>query len=245
MTEARLSQTTQQLLQQINQIFPGEIMVRLGTQASGILNYNQASQDILGQRLLIQVNDVTAPDYTATHELMHILMSLSGFPQVMFDLVFDDEEFNEQLMIMTTRLYDVVAHQIIVQEQRKHGLITPEVVSAYADGVTATLTKENQGNDDEAALRLLTLLDVFTFFAEEDDKRKYMSRFRKDYPIAYEAAKTLHANITKKPITSPFAMRRAIVKLFKGFDEQMRAWGMPELRATEYATLTRDRKSVV
>lgn len=238
MTQARLSQTTQQLLQQVNQIFPGEIMVRLGHEVSGVLSYNQASRDMLGQRLLIQVNDVTAPDYTATHELMHILMSLSGFPQVMFELAFEDETFNEQLMIMTNRLYDVVAHQIIIQEQRKHDLITPAVVNAYADGVSATLTKEGETNDDQAALRLLTLLDAFTFFAQEDDKRKYMSRFRKDYPIAYEAAKAIHANITKKPIASPFTMRRAVVKLFKYFDEQMQAWGMPELRATEYATLT-------
>lgn len=238
MTEARLSQTTQQLLQQINQIFPGEILVRLGKENSGVLRYNQASRDMMGSRLLIQVDDVTAPDYTATHELMHILMSLTGFPQVMFDLKFDDQELNEQLMIMSTRLYDVVAHQIIIQEQRKHGIITAEVAAAYADGVTETLTKENAENDDEAALRLLTLLDAFTFYAEDEDKRKYLARFRKDYPLAYEAAKSLHATITKKPINSPFTMRRAVVKLFKGFDEQMHAWNMPELRATEYATLT-------
>lgn len=238
MTEARLGQATQQLLKQINDIFPGEIMVRLGNENSGTIRYDQATRDMMGSRLLIQVNDVTAPDYTATHELMHILMSLTGFPQVMFDLKFADDQFTEQLMIMTTRLYDVVAHQIIVQEQRKHGLITPAVMDAYADGVTATLTKEGDQNDDEAALRLLTLLDAFTFFNGEEDKRKYMNRFRKDYPIAYAAAKELHGQITRKPINSPFTMRRAIVKLFKGFDEQMAAWNMPELHATEYATVT-------
>lgn len=238
MTEARLGQATQQLLKQINEIFPGEIMVRLGAEKSGQITYNQASRDMMGSRLLIQVTDVTAPDYTATHELMHILMSLTGFPQVMFDLKFDDQELNEQMMSMTTRLYDVVAHQVIVQEQRKHGLMTAEVAEAYAAGVTATLTVEGSKNDDEAALRLLTLLDAFAFYSEDDDKRKYMARFRKDYPLAYEAAKNINAVITKKPINSPFSMRRAIVKLFKAFDEQMAIWHMPALHATEYATLT-------
>lgn len=238
MTQARLGQATQKLIEQVNQIFPGEVMVRLGNEKSGMIMYGQAIREVMGSRMLIQINDVTAPDYTATNELMHILMPMSGFPQIMFDLKFEDDQLNEQLMIMTTRLYNVIANQIIIKEQRKHDLITQDVKQAYAAGIAKTLTPESDKNDDEAALRLLTLLDAHTFYENDDDKRKYMAKFKKDYPIAFDAAKNMYAKIVKKEISSPFDMQRAIVKLFKEFDEQMTNWHMPTLHATEYATLT-------
>lgn len=34
MTQARLGQATQKLIEQVNQIFPGEVMVRLGDRKS-------------------------------------------------------------------------------------------------------------------------------------------------------------------------------------------------------------------
>jgi hypothetical protein len=240
MTEevVRLGATAKQLLDQVNQIFPGEVMVRFGKEKAGYLLHGQATRDAMGPRFLIEISDVTAPDYTATHELMHMLMSMSGFPQIMFNVSFGDEQLDEQLMIMATSLYNAVAHNIVVAEQRKHGLITPEVADAFAEGIAQTLTLEGAENDDEAALRLLTLVDALAFYADDEDKKKYTARFRKDYPIAYVAAKELFAEVTKKPVDSPFAMRRAVVKMFKGFDAQMKAWGMPELHSSEFATLS-------
>lgn len=240
MTEevVRLSATAKGLLDQVNQIFPGDVMIHFGKEKAGYLVHGQATRDAMGSRFLIEVNDVTAPDYTATHELMHMLMAMSGFPQVMFNVSFGDEQLDEQLTIMATSLYNAVAHNIVVAEQRKHGLIAPEVSAAFAEGVAQTLQPEGDANDDAAALRLLTLVDALAFFEADEDKKKYLARFRKDYPIAFAAAKDLFAEVTKKPVDSPFSMRRAVVKMFKGFDAQMKAWGMPELHSNEFATLS-------
>lgn len=238
MSDIRLGTSAQKLLNQINQIYPGDVLVRFGNEKSGYVRHDQATKDALGPRLVVQVNDVTAPDYTATHELMHILLSLSGFPQIFFQVSFGDEQLDEQLMIMATNLYNIIAHKIVVTEQRKHNLIDAQVAEQYALGVKETLTNETSENDDEAALRLLTLLDAMVFYTDDQHKAKYLKQFKNDYPIAFAGAETIYKNVVSASVESPFTMHRAIVKLFKAFDNQMALWGMPKLHCTEFATLS-------
>lgn len=57
------------------------------------------------------------------------------------------------------------------------------------------------------------------------------------YPQAWPAAQKLYAVISQKPVDTPFAMRRAVVKLFKAFDDQMTAWHLPVLHGTEFVTV--------
>jgi len=179
---------------------------------------------------------LTAPNYTASHELLHLLMILSGFPQVFFSLTTGQPKLDEQLMIMGTELYDIVSHFVVVSEQQKHGLITPEIKDLYLAGVKATIKPEPTPVDDEMTLRTLTLLDALVFFGPDD--AKVMTDFEKDYPISLAAAKKLYAVITAKPVDSPFTLRRNVVKLFKAFDAQLEAWHLPALHNTEFTTLT-------
>lgn len=238
MSDIRLGTAAKELLDQINQMYPGEVLVRFGDTKSGYVRHDQATRDALGSRIVVQVTDVTAPDYTATHELMHILLPLVGFPQIFFHGSFGDEKLDEQLMIMTTSLYNVIAHEVVVTEQRRHHLINETVAKQYALGVATTLTKEDNGNDDEAALRLLILLDALVFYADDMHKTKYLKQFKNDYPIAFKAATTIYKDVLGSTIDSPFTMHRAIVKLFKAFDKQMLEWDMPKLHSTEFVTVS-------
>src|SRR5699024_11725067 len=49
------------------------------------------------------------------------------------------------------------------REQAAHGLLTDDVVKGVLAGVQQTLSKETADNNGEAALRLLTLLDLQVF----------------------------------------------------------------------------------
>ena len=106
--------------------------------------------------MVIIVTDLTAPNYTASHELLHLLMLLKGFPQIFFQLSLGDKELDEQMMIMSTDLYNIAMHRVVVAEQRKHGFITDEIEEQYLKGIEHTLTPEKE-EDDERTLRLLTL----------------------------------------------------------------------------------------
>ncbi|HIW71422.1 MAG TPA: IpaB/EvcA family protein [Candidatus Levilactobacillus faecigallinarum] len=235
--DVQLNDEVQDLINQVNNLYPGKVTVEfIGQLQAGFVRHDQAQQMQLGKDIQIQVADLTAPNYTASHELLHLLMILSGFPQVFFSLTTGQPQLDEQLMIMGTELYDIVSHEVVVSEQRKHGLITPEINDLYLKGVEATLKPEPEERDDEMTLRTLTLLDALVFFGPDDDAIN--AQFAKDYPVSFAAAQKLYQTITAKPVTSPFSLRRNVVKLFKAFDAQLEAWHLPALHNSEFTTLT-------
>lgn len=235
--DIQLNEEVQSLLDQVNALYPGKVDVQfIGSLQSGFVRHDQAQQMQMGKDIAIQVADLTAPNYTASHELLHLLMVLSGFPQVFFSLTTGQPQLDEQLMIMGTELYDIVSHIVVVSEQRKHHLIDDRINELYLNGVTATIKPEPTPLDDEMTLRTLTLLDALVFFGT--DNQDLMAQFTRDYPISFAAAQKLYATITEKPVDSPFSLRRNVVKLFKAFDAQLEAWHLPALHNTEFTTLT-------
>lgn len=235
--DVQLNPEVQDLINQVNHIYPGKVEVQfIGQLQAGYVRHDQAQQVQAGKNIQIQVADLTAPNYTASHELLHLLMILSGFPQVFFSLTTGQPQLDEQLMIMGTELYDIVSHVVVVSEQRKHHLITPEIEDLYLKGVQATIKPEPTPVDDEMTLRTLTVLDALVFFGP--DNTAIMDQFAQDYPLSLAAAKKLYDLINEKPVTSPFTFRRNVVKLFKAFDAQLEAWHLPALHNTEFTTLT-------
>ena len=148
--EIKLNETNQALLDEINSLYPdGTVFVQFHGEKSGYVRHDQATQKTLPGGLFIIVTDLTEPNYTASHELLHLLMLLKGFPQIFFQLSLGDKELDEQMMIMSTDLYNVAIHRVVVAEQRKHGLIDDQIEEEYWKGVEHTLTKEGAKDDDE------------------------------------------------------------------------------------------------
>ncbi|EEU29923.1 hypothetical protein HMPREF0501_01388 [Limosilactobacillus coleohominis 101-4-CHN] len=236
----QLNQEAQSLLDAVNELYPeGSVFVQFDQDKEpvGYVRHDQARQTTLPGGLVITVTDMTAPNYTASHELLHLLMLLRGFPQIFFQLSLGDEQLDEQMMIMSTDLYDVAMHRVVVAEQRKHGLIDEQVEVEYLKGIQATISKENdQGDDDERTLRLLTLLDALVFYGDHIDQVK--DQLTTDYPVAFAAAQKMYDQITERRIDSPFEMRRQIVKLYQLFDAQLLEWGLPALHNNEFTTVS-------
>ncbi|MBB1070414.1 IpaB/EvcA family protein [Limosilactobacillus sp. RRLNB_1_1] len=232
----KLNKENQALLDQVNSLYPeGSVFVQFHGDKSGYVRHDQATQQTIPGALVIIVTDLTAPNYTASHELLHLLMLLKGFPQIFFQLSLGEKELDEQMMIMSTDLYNVAMHRVVVAEQRKHGFINDQIEEEYLKGIEHTLTPEKE-EDDERTLRLLTLLDALVFYG--DNLSKYEKVLEEKYPLALAAAKEIYAEITSKPIKSPFDMRRSIIKIYSLFDQQMQDWGLPALHNNEYTTLS-------
>lgn len=232
------SKETLALLDQVNQLYPGSIVLRGSGEDSGILKHDQVSTSMLGPRMAIEVNDLTAADVLATDELLHIMLSLNGYPQLFFQLAVEkDESLTEQMMVMTSYLYQPVIHSIIYREQAKHGQLTGKVIQAYLRGVADTLEPEQGDDMAQAALRVMVLLDarVFLAAAEAESDGKHLEA---SYPLAWQAAGRLYQTMDSENITDPFTMHRAIEAVFSGFDEQMADWKLPLLNAKEFVTVT-------
>lgn len=235
--ELKLGPKAKSLLNAVSRFFDGDVQVQfIGNLKSGYVKHDQAQimQDV--KNLFVQINDVTEPDFTATHELLHLLMTLRGFPQIYFPLTTGDDALDEQLRFIGTELFDVVAHFVVYSEQRKHGLINSKIAEEYIKGVRQTITPETSKIDSEMIIRVVTLLDAMVFFGNEFAKHDAV--FVQNFPIATKAAQRLYKIITEKPTDSPFALRRNVVKLFKAFDGQMKGWELPELQLTDFAMIT-------
>lgn len=234
--EIKLNQANQALLDQVNALYPeGTVFVQFHGEKSGYVRHDQATQKTLPGGLFIIVTDLTAPNYTASHELLHLLMLLRGFPQIFFQLSLGDRQLDEQMMIMATDLYNVAMHRVVVAEQRKHGLIDQTIEEEYLKGIQATLTKEKE-DDDERTLRLITLLDAMVFYG--DHLPQYAEQLQADYPTAFAAAQKIYQELMAKPIKTPFDMRRCVIKAFTLFDQQMQDWGLPALHNDKFTTLS-------
>ncbi|TPR22013.1 IpaB/EvcA family protein [Apilactobacillus timberlakei] len=236
--DIQLNKETQGLINVVNKYFPGKIEVQfIGQLQSGYVRHDQAQVVQDGKNLFVQISDLSAPDYTASHELIHLLMTLRGFPQLFFSLSTGNEKIDEQLQVMGTELFDIVSHFIVVSEQRKHNLINDDIESMYLKGIQNTIEPESDELDNSMELRLLTLIDAHVFYGDYFDK-KVRDILEKDYPVALKAADKIYEIITEKPTDSPFGLRRNVVKLFKAFDKQLIEWGLPALHNTEYATIS-------
>lgn len=235
--EIKLNEAAQSLLDMVNKLYPqGSVFVQFDEKKSGYVRHDQAKTTTLPGGLVITVTDATAPNYTASHELLHLLMLLRGFPQIFFDLSLGKKELDEQMMMMSTDIYDICMHRVIVKEQREHGLIDDKIEQEYLAGVQATIDPEKGKQDEQGVLRLLTLLDAMVFYGNHLDQ--YADTMKKDYPLAYAAAEKLYADMNQRAIESPFDMRRAIVHLYRAFDDQLLDWGLPALHNNQFTTLS-------
>ncbi|MHA8110634.1 IpaB/EvcA family protein [Lactobacillaceae bacterium Melli_B4] len=235
--DIELNEQTQSLLNVVNRFFPGKVEVQfIGRLQSGYVRHDQAQAVQDGKNIFIQISDLSAPNYTASHELLHLLMTLRGFPQEFFSLTTGNSELDEQLQAMGTELFDIVAHTVVVSEQRKHGLINDDIEEMYFKGIQNTIKPEPDPLDDEMSVRLVTLLDAMVFYGDKFDQVK--ADLNKDYPVSLAAAEKLYTLITNKPTTSPFTFRRNVVKLFNAFDDQLKDWGLPPLNNKDFTTIT-------
>lgn len=131
MTEIKLNQTVTDLLSTANSLYPGNISVRFGDTKAGYVRHDQAQQVLDDGDLTVRVSDITAPNYTASHELLHLLLLLQGFPQITFNLTTRDQQLDEQLMAIAMELYDMVSHVLVVRKQREHNLIDEQIETLY------------------------------------------------------------------------------------------------------------------
>lgn len=165
MSDIKLNNEVNELLAEVNQKISGDVVFDYGTEKSGYVRYDQSYQSWQNGDLIIHVKDVTAPSYTVSHELQHALLDATGYPTISFNVTSGHRDFDEQLMIVTTTLYDTITHLTIYEWQKQHGLLTDEVQDQYLKGIQQTIKPEENGEmDGMMHLRLLTLLDALVFF---------------------------------------------------------------------------------
>ncbi|GAO99253.1 hypothetical protein [Fructobacillus ficulneus] len=240
-----MNQKLNELLAQANQIYPGTIMTRVGTEKDGQLRVDRVEQSVLADRLLIEVPDQTEADFVLGNELLKLLLSLNGIvPQIYFALTFEKEELDQQLISIATRMHRVVVHAIAYRELAKQGLLTADTAQAYLAGVRDELSDEGAELDGEFLWRLLTLMDAQIFLATmrdynlSDQATTMKKQLDQLYPQANQAATDLVEPVLTANLKDSRQIRKQMVRLFAGVDKALESRDLPTVNATQYVTLT-------
>ncbi|MGX7051768.1 nitrate ABC transporter ATPase [Leuconostoc palmae] len=224
------------LLEQVNAIYPGTVMTRVAGKGDGRLHVDRVSQEAFGDRLLIELAEDTESDFLFANELLKMLLTLNGItPQIFFSLTFQDEKLDQQLIQIAARMHRSVIHAITYRELRKQDVLTELTGKAYLSGVMSELSPETGDIDDEILWRLLMLVDALIFADAGDFDFNELADV---YPLAYTAAKELVAPILLADLKQPRHVRRQVVNLFSSIDSVMEKWGKPTINAKEYVALT-------
>ncbi|WP_338216533.1 hypothetical protein [Lacticaseibacillus salsurivasis] len=231
-----MDETITKLLEAVKSNYATPIEVVVEGEASGQLNHSQSAQKLLANgHLEVRVTDTTAPDYTLSHELMHMLLITTGFPQLQYHLASGEPALDQQFFAVSMALYDAALHDLIRQWQAEHGVLTAEVMTALAAGVEAVLPAVDELNDGLLVYCTMTLLDALVMF--EGGSKAQQKHWSHDYPQAMTLAQSLYATITSKKHATPFDFRRLVVRLWRQFDEMLPHAGFQPTVNAEFATL--------
>lgn len=238
MANEDLSPAIQSLLAEVQDHYPQQIKIRVANEASGFLKHDQAQRVMNDDgSLAILLADQTAADYSLSHELLHLLLLSTGFPQVLTEVTTQDAQLDEQLIATGMTLYNAAVHVIIQKEQVAHGFVDTEAQQAYLAGFRDNLTPERDDPENRWLIyRILTILDALVFF--EGGNQQLLQQWATDYPQALPQAQVLYKVLQRKTIDSPFALRRAVVNLWTAFDQILETLGFAATNVQQLLTLT-------
>lgn len=236
MTE-KFSATVKTLLTEVKQLAKSPVTLEIGSDRAGYLRHDQSYQERSADgSLKVVVADVTNIDYTASHELLHLLLSQQHYPQIHFNLTTHDHDLDQQLEATAVELYHAAVHVPIVAVQKQRGIIDDTVQAQYLKGIETVVPPEDPAKNDRLLIfRTLTLLDALVFYQGQPATAKKVLTAR--YPIAYQGAEQLYQILADKPIDSPFTLRRAVVKLFAAFDQWLANVGLAQTHHNQFVTL--------
>lgn len=236
MSEPVLNQTTLNLKKQVTEVVKKPLNVTFKEEKKGWLSSDQAQMYLHDGKMQLDIYDVTAPNYTVSHELLHILTLEQETPQINFHMTTGDPKHDSKIMNAGMELYDSVMHLQIYQQQRELGLLDDEIVELFYKGLLAQLKPEpTEQIDSWMVLRTVKLVDALVLFAGgQADAEK---RLQQLYPQSFKAAQKLYKTLTEKKVEGPQKIRAAIVKLWRGFDEQLENWGLAPLGLNDFTSL--------
>lgn len=237
MTDINLNEQTKDLLKKVKIGFPNKIEIKYGNEKAGYIRHDQAQQYLSAGTLVIQVDDITCPDYTVTHELLHLLTRINNVPEIIFNLTTNNKNLDNNLLATGFELYNTILHFEIYNLQREMGLFSKEVQDMYLQGIVQTLDVEKKNKTDEkTVLRIIQLFDAIVFFGEEN--KTVAEVFETNYPCSYLAAKQLFEAATKRELSGMQGLHSAIIRVFTQFDKCLDDFGMMGMNLREFITLT-------
>lgn len=216
----------QELLDKVNEGFDEPITISIsGEPVPELRNGDgdtEVDADLHGH---LSITNPYAIDYTASHELWHVMLRLMNFPSTGTAVHTENKDYNDEMRAIAGGLEAAVAHRLIAGWQAEANLLTPDVLKAVRAGIEADTPVETTTEDDGMVLtRIFNLLDGLIVLGGPDSDM--ISAWYSKYPQALKFATDLYNAVIDTDLSEPRTYRVAIIKMFRQFNATMSVMGL-------------------
>lgn len=216
----------QELLDKVNEGFDEPIAITVDGPVTPELRNGDGDTEVDAQlRGHLRITNTFDVDYTASHELWHVLLRLMNFPSTGTAVHTENQDYNDQMRAIAGGLEASVTHRLIAGWQSEANLLTNNTLKAVRAGIEADTPVEVSKEDDGMVLtRIFNLLDGLIVLGGPDSDM--ISAWYTKYPMALGFATELFNTLAGFDLSEPRGYRAAIVKMFKQFNETMSVMGL-------------------
>lgn len=179
---------------------------------------------------IIEINNINAHEYLLTHELLHLWLQVTNYPQLHFNLITGLNAKSDLLLTnITTLLYESVTHVLIHQKQVTMHIWNDKIAQMYVNGLERVINVSNN-NFQVLIWQILNMFDALVILGATND---IFAQWQ--HSDAYRYALELWQVLQGKPINS----HRLVVRIFATFEHILSdELHLPALALREFATLT-------
>ena len=171
-------------------------------------------------------------EYVLSHELLHVLLGVKGFPHVYMSNNFICGQFSWDIGQL---LNNTVHHKIIIKEQLDRGFDIGEAQEKKLRDVADTWQIIPNLSDQT----MWHIIAFTSFMIEaEDYLSEYGPKIESKNPSLYKHSKFLYDVICSTSYDNPFSTIKSLVKTFKKFDELLVANDIEPLKLFERIEVT-------
>lgn len=165
-----------------------------------------------------------------SHELLHAYFLRKGYPNHHYVL-----GENNAIFHFGRDLYNHVIHKLILEEQLKRGFDVKWHQKTLAEGLGKDVDKEWRNPKDIVMYSMIILLcDILC----GDYKEIYKKEINSKFPKADTISKKLYNSIMEEDFKTPYETRKAIVRVYKRFNNILKSYKLPNLNLSENVVIT-------
>jgi len=156
--------------------------------------------------LEIKCNDDEYIEYNLSHELLHALLKLKGYPNIILNK--DIHEW-EAVHYFGNMLHNIIEHKLIIREQEARKIDIKKKQEIY-------LNKIKEFSAEEYSEAVIVIISWFI------ELNTQISNYEEYFKSKFKISMQLYEFIMGLDYSDPFSTRKATVKLYREFDRHVK-----------------------
>lgn len=177
--------------------------------------------EMASKKITILIKENCLNEFTITHELLHIYFIKMGFTS----RIMMSKNIGKHTEIIASRLNDILIHKLIYAEQIKRGIDISKTMRIDAESISKY--QKETGFIERDYMNILTFIE--DEYCDNIYRSLYIENIMENHKKSYAAAKRILSIYTNNDTSTPFGVRRTLIKVFKEFEKIVSEYGASPL----------------